>query len=73
MAEAARAFLADVMRADGFVAPDGLSRALNVAKSELERVAQLTAPHANPTIQPMHQSIDEHADDAEVVGEGEEE
>jgi Zn-dependent oligopeptidase len=39
----------------------------------LERVVQLTAPHANPTIQPMHRSTDEHADDVEVVGEGEEE
>jgi hypothetical protein len=39
----------------------------------LERVAQLTAPHANPTIEPMHQLTDEHADDVEVVGAGEEE
>jgi hypothetical protein len=33
----------------------------------LERVAQLTAPHATPAIEPMHpQPTDEHADDVEI-------
>src|SRR5215471_17487442 len=42
----------------------------------LERVAQLTAPPANPAIEPMHQPPDEHADDVDAdltpIGEGEE-
>jgi hypothetical protein len=33
----------------------------------LERVPQPTAPHLNPTIEPMHpQPTDEHADDVEI-------
>ena len=35
MAATARAFLDDVMSADGFVAPDGMRQALRIAKSEL--------------------------------------
>jgi hypothetical protein len=36
----------------------------------LERAAQLTAPPANLTIEPMHQPTDEHADDSEGAGAG---
>jgi hypothetical protein len=52
---------------------DRLDAIMDKLNELLERIAQLTAPHANPTIQPMHQPTDEHADDAEVVGAGEEE
>ena len=42
MAEAANAFLADVMRPDGCVAPDGLSSELRITKGELAIASGLT-------------------------------
>ena len=49
MAEAASAFLADVMRPDGCVAPDGLSSELRITKSELAIASGLSRDAVSKT------------------------
>ena len=49
MAEAANAFLADVMRPDGCVAPDGLSSELRITKGELAIASGLSRDAVSKT------------------------
>jgi hypothetical protein len=49
MAEAASAFLADVMRPDGCVAPDGLSSELRITKGELAIASGLSRDAVSKT------------------------
>jgi hypothetical protein len=49
MTEAARAFLSDVMRPDGCVAPDGLSSELRITKSELAIASGLSRDAVSKT------------------------
>ena len=49
MADTAHAFLTDVVGADGFVAPDGLSRALRIAKGELAIASGLSRDAVSKT------------------------
>ncbi len=49
MAETAHAFLTDVIRSDGFVAPDGLSHALRIAKGELAVASGLSRDAVSKT------------------------
>jgi len=49
MSEARQAFLADVINADGLVAPDGLSGELRITKSELAVAAGLSRDAVSKT------------------------
>lgn len=49
MAATARAFLDDVIGADGFVAPDGLSQALRIARGELAIASGLSRDAVSKT------------------------
>ncbi|MGO4872849.1 MAG: antitoxin Xre/MbcA/ParS toxin-binding domain-containing protein [Roseiarcus sp.] len=49
MAATAHAFLADVIGSDGFVAPDGLSQALRIAKGELAIASGLSRDAVSKT------------------------
>jgi Protein of unknown function (DUF2384) len=49
MTEAARAFLSDVMRPDGCVAPDGLSSELRITKGELAIASGLSRDAVSKT------------------------
>jgi hypothetical protein len=49
MAETAHAFLTDVIRNDGFVAPDGLSHELRITKGELANASGLSREAVSKT------------------------
>jgi len=67
---------ADLLQAELVQIGERLDAIMGRLNEVLERVHQLSAPPANPTVEPMHQPADKHGDDVEIdltpIGEGEE-